>query len=64
MSIEDYSKNIPTVQLHIITEISLPIRKRYAIGGTGGRAAFYKAILLDFARTAELVAFCDTNKTA
>jgi predicted dehydrogenase len=44
--------------------MSLPIRKRYAIVGTGGRAAFfYKAILLDFAKTAELVAFCDTNQT-
>jgi hypothetical protein len=44
--------------------VSLPIRKRYAIIGTGGRAAFfYKAILLDFAKTAELGAFYDTNQT-
>ncbi|KAG2412226.1 hypothetical protein HFD88_009783 [Aspergillus terreus] len=38
--------------------------KRYALVGTGGRAMFfYTAIVRDFAATAELVAFCDTNNT-
>ena len=39
-------------------------RKRYALVGTGGRAAFfYNAILEDFQSSSELVAFCDTNQT-
>lgn len=39
-------------------------KKRYALVGTGGRAMFYyTAIARDFAATAEMVAFCDTNKT-
>lgn len=39
-------------------------RKRYALVGTGGRAAFfYNAILQTFPQTSELVAFCDTNQT-
>lgn len=39
-------------------------RKRYALVGTGGRAAFfYNAILHNFSKTSELVAFCDTNQT-
>jgi len=44
--------------------MSFPTRKRYAIVGTGGRAAFfYNAILKGFPKTSELVAFCDTNQT-
>jgi predicted dehydrogenase len=44
--------------------MSLAARKRYALVGTGGRAAFfYNAILHDFSKTSELVAFCDTNQT-
>ncbi|NHN33945.1 Gfo/Idh/MocA family oxidoreductase [Paenibacillus agricola] len=39
-------------------------RKRYALVGTGGRAAFfYKAIVEDFKDTSDLVAFCDVNQT-
>jgi predicted dehydrogenase len=39
-------------------------RKRYALVGTGGRAAFfYKAIVEDFKETSDLVAFCDVNQT-
>ncbi|KAL2866930.1 Gfo/Idh/MocA family protein [Aspergillus lucknowensis] len=38
--------------------------KKYALVGTGGRAIFfYTAIVKDFAHTASLVAFCDTNQT-
>ncbi|KAL4874901.1 hypothetical protein BJY04DRAFT_233242 [Aspergillus karnatakaensis] len=38
--------------------------KRYALIGTGGRAIFfYTAIIKDFPKTAQLVAFCDTNQT-
>jgi predicted dehydrogenase len=42
---------------------TLPIRKRYATVGTGDRAGLYRTILLDFAKTADLVAFRDTNQT-
>jgi predicted dehydrogenase len=39
-------------------------RKRYALVGTGGRAAFfYTAIVEDFKETSDLVAFCDVNQT-
>ncbi|KAK1765434.1 hypothetical protein QBC33DRAFT_621220 [Phialemonium atrogriseum] len=38
--------------------------KKYAVVGTGGRAAFfYTAIIKDFSATSSLVAFCDTNQT-
>ena len=38
--------------------------KTYAVVGTGGRSSFYyTAIVKDFASTASLVAFCDTNQT-
>lgn len=38
--------------------------KKYALVGTGGRAIFfYTAIVKDFAQTAQLVGFCDTNQT-
>ncbi|KAL2848341.1 hypothetical protein BJX68DRAFT_255898 [Aspergillus pseudodeflectus] len=38
--------------------------KKYALVGTGGRAIFfYTAIIKDFPKTAQLVAFCDTNQT-
>jgi predicted dehydrogenase len=44
--------------------MSTTIRKRYALVGTGGRAAFfYNAILHNFSRTSQLVAFCDINQT-
>ena len=40
------------------------VLKRYAIVGTGGRARFfYIAIVRDFKKSAQLVAFCDTNQT-
>lgn len=39
-------------------------RKRYALVGTGGRAAFfYTAIVENFKETSDLVAFCDVNQT-
>lgn len=39
-------------------------KKKYALVGTGGRAEmFYGAIARDFKETAELVAFCDINRT-
>jgi predicted dehydrogenase len=42
----------------------MPERKRYALVGTGGRAAFfYKAIVENFKETSDLVAFCDINQT-
>lgn len=41
-----------------------PKRKRYALVGTGGRAAFfYNAITTRYNTTSTLVAFCDTNQT-
>jgi predicted dehydrogenase len=44
--------------------MSSATRKRYALVGTGGRAAFfYNAVLHNFSETSELVAFCDTNQT-
>ncbi|OQE27616.1 hypothetical protein PENSTE_c004G00567 [Penicillium steckii] len=37
---------------------------KYAVVGTGGRAAFfYNAIVQNFKETADIVAFCDTNQT-
>lgn len=39
-------------------------KKRYALIGTGGRAAFYyMAIAREYAATSQLVAFLDTNQT-
>jgi len=39
-------------------------KKRYAQVGTGGRARFfYRAIVMDYSDTSELVAFCDVNQT-
>jgi predicted dehydrogenase len=39
-------------------------RKKYVLVGVGGRARmFYQAITRDYAKTAELVALCDTNQT-
>ncbi|MBE7028154.1 MAG: Gfo/Idh/MocA family oxidoreductase, partial [Ruminococcaceae bacterium] len=39
-------------------------KKRYVQVGIGGRARmFYRAIANDFRETAELVAFCDINRT-
>ena len=38
--------------------------KRYALVGTGGRAAFhYMSIVRDFQKTANLVSFCDLVQT-
>ena len=38
--------------------------KRYAIVGLGGRSSmFWRAIATDFKQTAEIAAFCDTNRT-
>lgn len=39
-------------------------KKRYAQVGTGGRARFfYRAVARDYAKTSEIVAFCDVNQT-
>lgn len=39
-------------------------KKRYALVGTGGRAAlFYTSIARDFSKTSTLVAICDSNQT-
>lgn len=39
-------------------------RKKYALVGTGGRAAFfYGAVAKDFKETSVMVAFCDVNQT-
>ncbi|KAJ9149373.1 Oxidoreductase [Pleurostoma richardsiae] len=41
-----------------------PVKKRYAIVGTGGRSSFfYTAIAKDFALTSTIVALCDMNQT-
>lgn len=40
------------------------MKKKYALIGTGGRAHFfYGALVRDYSKTSELIAFCDTNQT-
>ena len=47
-----------------MAEPTTPKKKRYALVGTGGRAAFfYNAITTRYSTTSTLVAFCDTNQT-
>lgn len=49
---------------HLFGRIFTMVKKRYAHVGIGGRARmYYQAIAKTFNETAELVAFCDVNKT-
>ncbi|KAF1356094.1 NAD(P)-binding protein [Lizonia empirigonia] len=43
---------------------AMPMQKRYALIGTGGRSSFfYSAIATTYKVTSQIVAFCDTNQT-
>lgn len=42
----------------------MPKKKTYVLVGTGGRSQFfYSALVTEYKETAELLAFCDTNRT-